>query len=202
MSARDRILERVRAALSGRPPIDHPGPFAGWRPDPPSTDPVSAFIHGFEQAGGEAVRLASQQEATSWLATFAASYKSAAVGATVPAALRPQLPDAPPERAPLGVSMARGAAAETGSLILDSRDGRMIQLLPPTHVVFVPAPLIVSTLTEALNQVAHELPSALGLHSGPSKSADIGQVLVKGVHGPGRVLAAILEYWSEETDHE
>ena len=36
------------------------------------------------------------------------------------------------------------------------------------------------------------LPSAVGLHSGPSKSADIGQVLVKGVHGPGRVVAVIV----------
>jgi len=36
------------------------------------------------------------------------------------------------------------------------------------------------------------LPTALGLHSGPSKSADIGQVLVRGVHGPGRVVAVII----------
>ena len=116
MSSRDRVLEAVRAALSGRTPVDHPGPFAGGRPDPPSNDPVSAFLHGFEQAGGEAVRLASQQEATSWLATFAASYESAAVGATVPAALRPQLLDAPPERAPLGVSMPGTAGLASGLL--------------------------------------------------------------------------------------
>jgi L-lactate dehydrogenase complex protein LldG len=36
------------------------------------------------------------------------------------------------------------------------------------------------------------LPSAIGLHSGPSKSADIGQVLVRGVHGPGRVIAVLV----------
>ena len=37
-----------------------------------------------------------------------------------------------------------------------------------------------------------QLPSAIGLHSGPSKSADIGQVLVRGVHGPGRVIAVLV----------
>ena len=38
-----------------------------------------------------------------------------------------------------------------------------------------------------------DLPSAIGLHSGPSKSADIGQIMVKGVHGPGRVVAVVIE---------
>jgi L-lactate dehydrogenase complex protein LldG len=36
------------------------------------------------------------------------------------------------------------------------------------------------------------LPSAMGLYSGPSKSADIGQILVKGVHGPGRLVVLIV----------
>jgi L-lactate dehydrogenase complex protein LldG len=37
-----------------------------------------------------------------------------------------------------------------------------------------------------------DLPSAVGLHSGPSKSADIGHIMVKGVHGPGRLIAAVI----------
>ena len=39
--------------------------------------------------------------------------------------------------------------------------------------------------------------AALALHSGPSKSADIGQVMVTGVHGPGRVIAVVLDAWPE-----
>ena len=45
---------------------------------------------------------------------------------------------------------------------------------------------------EALQDL-QTLPRALGLHSGPSKSADIGQVMVKGVHGPGRLVVVVLE---------
>ena len=45
---------------------------------------------------------------------------------------------------------------------------------------------------EALERCRARLPAALALHSGPSKSADIGRVLVSGVHGPGRIVAAIL----------
>jgi L-lactate dehydrogenase complex protein LldG len=38
------------------------------------------------------------------------------------------------------------------------------------------------------------LPAALALHSGPSKSADIGRILVRGVHGPGRLVAAVTAF--------
>ena len=68
----------------------------------------------------------------------------------------------------------RGAVAETGSLVLDARDGRRVQLLPPTHVVLVRTRDVRATLAEALDEVARDQPSAVGLHSGPSKSADIG----------------------------
>ena len=48
-----------------------------------------------------------------------------------------------------------------------------------------------AAIEPASDPTAH-LPSAIGLHSGPSKSADIGQVLVRGVHGPGRVIAVLV----------
>jgi L-lactate dehydrogenase complex protein LldG len=59
-------------------------------------------------------------------------------------------------------------------------------------VVLVHAGEVHATLAGALDHLSPDLPSAIGLHSGPSKSADIGQILVKGVHGPGRVLALII----------
>lgn len=114
------------------------------------------------------------------------------MGETVPEPLRPPLPAGAPDTAPLGVSLARGAVAETGSLIMDARDGRRAQLLVPTHVVFVRTRDVYVTLREALIELADDLPSAIGFHSGPSKSADIGQILVKGVHGPGRLVAVLI----------
>jgi L-lactate dehydrogenase complex protein LldG len=94
--------------------------------------------------------------------------------------------------AALAVSMARGAIAETGSVLMDARDGRRSQLLPPTHVVFVRARDVHDTFRGAILAMRDDLPSAIGLHSGPSKSADIGHVMVKGVHGPGRLIAVVI----------
>jgi len=193
VSARERILERVRDAVAQRARTPHPGPFEGWRPEPLPDDPVAGFAAMFTKAGGEVHRVSGSPAALAWLRHIGDSCSGATVGATVPPALDPGLPTAPPDKAELGLSMARCAVGETGSLVLDARDGRLTQLLPPTHVVLVRAGSIHRTLTEALAAVQTDLPSALGLHSGPSKSADIGQILVKGVHGPGRVVALILE---------
>jgi L-lactate dehydrogenase complex protein LldG len=191
MSARTRILGSVREALAGREPTPHPGAFGGWREQTP-LPPVEAFIQTFTAAGGEVVRAEDDGAAAAWLADFSGAFSSAAVGRRVPPALRPALDERSPEVAELGVSMATCAIGETGSLVLDAGDGRRTQLLPPTHVVFVRATETHATLREALASSKAGLPSALGLHSGPSKSADIGQILVKGVHGPGRVVAVLM----------
>jgi L-lactate dehydrogenase complex protein LldG len=192
VSARDRILERVRGVLPSREEAEYPGPFLGWRAEPQASDVPGWFSEMFTRAGGEVVRVGSPDLAPAWLADFAAGFGGAAMGATLPADLIPDVAIAPPEVAELGVSMGRGAVAETGSLILDARDGRRTQLLPPTHVVLVHVEDVYATLADALDHVSRDLPSALGLHSGPSKSADIGQITVTGVHGPGRVLALII----------
>lgn len=193
MSARARILERVRAALQDRSPVDHPGDFAGARPPGAlDRDRLVALTAGLEAAGAEVVVLASRDEARAWLRDFEAAFGTACVGETVPAALAPTRPSAPPHVAELSVGRARCAVAETGSLVLDARDGRRAQLLAPTHLVWLDAGDVHATLREALRALEGDLPSALGLHSGPSKSADIGQILVRGVHGPGRLVVGIL----------
>jgi L-lactate dehydrogenase complex protein LldG len=102
------------------------------------------------------------------------------------------LKSADPADSDVGISLAYGAVAETGSLIMTPQDGRRAQLLPPVHVVWVEEKMIFPMLYQALSTLGKDLPSAVGLHSGPSKSADIGQILVKGVHGPGRLIAVLL----------
>ncbi|AEB12662.1 LutC/YkgG family protein [Marinithermus hydrothermalis] len=187
---KERILSRIRRALQHRPKAAHPGAFT---PPVPDSSSLERFAAHLEAAGGEVVRFASLEEAQAWLAEFARAFDGAAVSPLVPEALRPELPEVPPERAPLAVSLARAAVAETGTLLLDSREGRRLQLLAPVHLVWVRAHDVVDTLGVALKALEGELPAAVGLHSGPSKSADIGQIMVRGVHGPGRLIAGVLE---------
>ncbi|WP_243093586.1 LutC/YkgG family protein [Thermus thalpophilus] len=186
MDARTRILNRIRRALEGRPKAllpEHPHP-------PFPEDPIPLLLARLAENGAEP-HLLSPEGAQALLRELAQGLPGVAFGQGVPTPFREGLNPLPPEEAPLGVSWALFAVAETGTLALSSADGRRAQLLPPTHLVLVERERVYPTLLQAFQDLK-ELPSALGLHSGPSKSADIGQVMVKGVHGPGRLIVAVL----------
>jgi L-lactate dehydrogenase complex protein LldG len=184
------IQARIRMALAHRDPSEVP---ANERIEPlRREETVALFVRRFTENGGEVLRFPDTLRARSWLAEFCSEFPAAAVGAGVPIVLAPLIPAALPEEAPLGVSLARLAVAETGSLLLDSREGRRVQLLPPCHLIWLREDDIVGSLGEALLRVKEDLPSALALHSGPSRSADIGQIMVRGVHGPGRTVVGMI----------
>jgi len=195
MSAREEILETLRRVRERREAVEHPGRFGGWRPDPPPRA-LDGFVSMFTQAGGEVVHFANAAERKEWLRVFLLDYDSVSMGAGVPSDLAglggpPRVALGKEHTAPVGISWARAAVAETGSLLMDARDGRRAQLLPPVLVALVEADSVYSALADALEAVGPDMSAALGMHSGPSKSADIGQVMVKGVHGPGRVIALV-----------
>lgn len=99
--------------------------------------------------------------------------------------------------ADVGVTSARWAVAETGSVVVtaEAPGGRAPSLLPAAHVAFVPVDRLVPTVAEVFKRIgaAGELPSNLVLVTGPSKSADIGMELALGVHGPGETHVVIVE---------
>lgn len=185
------MLERVARATVGRDRQPHPGSLE----TPAAANPVKTFVKCFTSQGGEVVASDPARSASEWLTGFlrglADEPPGVAAGADVPARLRPRLPEVAAVHAAAGISLAWGAVGETGSLILPSTGTRAVQLLPPVHVVWVPPGRIFARLEDALLELQRALPAATGLHSGPSKSADIGRTVVTGVHGPGRCIAVL-----------
>ena len=93
-----------------------------------------------------------------------------------------------------GVSEAIYGVADTGSVVLaaSADEPRARSLLPAVHVSLLREDRIVAGLAELFAEVGADLPSALAIVSGPSRSADIEQRLVVGVHGPGEVHVVLL----------
>ena len=96
--------------------------------------------------------------------------------------------------ADLGVTGVDYAIAETGSCVLLARAGvsRLVSLLPPVHVAVVERGQVLPSLDELFavrrqSHLAGDGGSYMNVISGPSRSADIEQTLVTGVHGPGEV---------------
>lgn len=92
-----------------------------------------------------------------------------------------------------GLTSARLAIAETGTLVLDvaHERSRLASLLPPVHVCVVPTGALVATVGTALQRIGGEgVSSCVTFVTGPSRTADIELKLVVGVHGP-RVLEVV-----------
>jgi L-lactate dehydrogenase complex protein LldG len=96
----------------------------------------------------------------------------------------------PPEES----SRALYALADSGSVVLAASpvEPRAKSLLPFTHWTVVERDRILPGLEELFARLGTDLPSALAIVTGPSRSADIEQTLVVGVHGPGEVHVVLL----------
>lgn len=100
--------------------------------------------------------------------------------------------------APFGLCEAEWGLAETGTVVevAGGRHRRATSLLPPAVGFFVPRSRIVSRLTDVLGHLGRQaapLPPSVVFISGPSRSADIGSVVCRGVHGPGEVHVWVIE---------
>ncbi len=97
------------------------------------------------------------------------------------------------------MSRAIAAAAETGTLFLTSGPDNptTLNFLPDTHIALIRAGDILGSYEDAWNRLRdsygeRSLPRAVNLISGPSRTADIEQVIVMGAHGPRRFFVIIV----------
>jgi len=87
-----------------------------------------------------------------------------------------------------------GGIAETGSLVLSSREGKPLQvgLLPAHHVAILPAEKIYENLDDLFATFGNSPPTNITLETGPSRTADIELTLTLGVHGPERLSIVVV----------
>jgi len=99
--------------------------------------------------------------------------------------------------AQVGITGATAIVADTGSLVLAEANGfgRAASNVPPVHVALVTADSVVENLLDAAVLIRGyaalhldtPVPRYVSLISGPSRTADIGYTLVRGMHGPRAV---------------
>ena len=102
----------------------------------------------------------------------------------------------------VGITGANSLAAQDGSLIMVHNEGNisLVSMLD-THIVIVGIDKLVSTIEEAISVVKLETryatgkttPAYMNVISSPSKTADIEQILLKGMYGASRVVVILLD---------
>lgn len=177
----------------------------------------NALYDQFEEAltkvGGTCERVASPADAAQAIATLAAdtddppwtapqvrrampsliaALESAGAGPRFPASV------ADARDQPFGLTTARQAIAETGSVILVERDliDRSVSLMTETCIVACALDALAASLDDAgetLATVSREHGSYATLVTGPSRTADIERQLTVGVQGPSRLHVIFIE---------
>lgn len=193
------FLSRVRSALNRQP-----GEVAEAPPPPlplPVTESrevlIARFVAEHERVGGKVYVVPDWSEAKAVVANLLVEVGATRYVRTGEDILDPILEGltvpqtTSPAEAEVGISGAAFGLAETGTVVLNSKFGRLATLLPMTHVVLLPASRLVAGLPDVLK--SDTLPSTWMLATGPSRSADIEGALVTGVHGPGRVMVILVE---------
>ncbi len=210
MNHREAILADVRRGLgrNGEPP---PSPPAARivRPQVPRAARVESMLQKVIALAGTAVHLRTGEEARRFVAALTGGQSAIASNALV---LReygittlPGVRSGVTEEAELrglcatasfGISSADYALSDTGSLVMlaSPAEARLISLLPPVHIAVVPVDRLLSGLDElfTLLPLPAEQTSSMVFITGPSRTADIEQILVRGVHGPGEVHVVIV----------
>ena len=96
-----------------------------------------------------------------------------------------------------GVTSSAAGVADTGTLVLWPSPGepRTLSLIPPVHVAVLRASRLYASLPAAVAalQPQGRMPTNLLLVTGPSKTADIQQVLAYGAHGPKELIIVLVD---------
>ncbi len=104
--------------------------------------------------------------------------------------------------AQVGITGVDYVLAESGSLVVTSQTegSQLASLAPPVHVALFRRGQVLGSLEEVLERLAaagyaSEPPPGRSIVfiTGTSRTADIEQILIRGVHGPGQVHAVLVE---------
>jgi L-lactate dehydrogenase complex protein LldG len=204
--SRDSILHKVRTALgrSGGDAVP-PAPSLPPAPGAPGLDEkLGLFRAALEAVGGTVRVVARPEEARAYAKHLIAGRKALAAnddllttcgiggldgvekGIEDPAAWR-----AACVSADIGITTADWALARTGTLAVIASPGnpRLASLLPPIHLAILPAGRLLNDLDELLARepAVFERSSSMVLITGSSRTGDIEQISIRGVHGPGEL---------------
>jgi L-lactate utilization protein LutC len=209
--SREHILHRVRTAIgrsAGQPPSDAPPVRIRVPGDQPAAR-AATLLERVEALAGKTYHAATPGDAGAFVAAAIAGKSALASNAPFLAecgiahlpGVRTGITDRRELRdgcatVDIGITSADYALADTGTLVMLSspQEARLISLLPPAHIAVVPRERILSGLDELFTLLpnAAEQTSSMVLITGPSRTADIEQILVRGVHGPGQITVVVV----------
>ena len=214
MSARDAILGRVRAALTGEAgtiaPTYELWPSGTWQ-DP--TDLFEQFAEELRRVQGESKRCNAIEAARGFLGELHKELgkpqtvcidhptcREAVQGFENAVVLDAAMDRKQLAAVPLAIMSAEFLLADTGTVVVLPRNHaeRLLCYLPDVSILIARGGSVVAHLSDVWEAITKQAvdPESRGemlLVTGPSRTADIEKKLVLGAHGPRRLIVILIE---------
>lgn len=207
LTPKERILKKIRQALSTAVPVPFPqSEKAGALFPAPEEEPEIEFASNFSKLQGrfsycidenEMIRqLTTLVDARKWKKIFCRenNIQKMLVANGFANNFYPELDDCD-----ASITGCENLVARTGSIVLSSAQpsGRTVSVYAPVHICVAYTDQLVYDIKDAIGSVKERyqenLPSLITLATGPSRTADIEKTLVVGVHGPKEVFCFLIE---------
>lgn len=209
--SKERILKKIRQALTQPVPVPFPGSEGSESVFQPSLQELELeFAENFtalqgrfsfcEHTGELVQQLQLLAQSRGWK-QFHCSEEVLTASLTA-AGLQVPVTRSGQHDLPAAITGCEFLIARTGSFLLSSasQSGRTTSVYAPVHICIAYTDQLVYDIKDALQLMKNkypQLPSQLTLASGPSRTADIEKTLVVGVHGPEEVFCFLVERAAE-----
>ena len=207
VTAREKILQNIRKALSTPVPLPFPGQEPNAEVYPKPSDDLSVlFAREFTRLLGRFAycgdladlgqQLSSLVRGQDWKQVYCADEE---LRKTLQASGEFSFTTGSLADCDVSITTCEALVARTGSMVLSAvlPEGRTSSVYAPVHVCIARTSQLVWDLSEALALMQQRypkgLPSLVSFATGPSRTADIEKTLVVGVHGPKEVYCFLVE---------
>jgi L-lactate dehydrogenase complex protein LldG len=202
-SSKEKILKKVREALSNPVPLPFPKSEGskGIFP-PPDKDLEMLFAEEFNKLSGKFAFCLDEEDARNQLQLLFAQQKwtkiysaEKNVASFFDASLQSEIL----QDCEVAITTCHYLVARTGAILLSSalNNGRTASVYAPVHICIAYTDQLVFDTRDALvlmkENFGNNLPSSLTFAAGPSRTADIEKTLVIGIHGPKEVYVFLID---------
>jgi len=206
-ASKERILKKIRKALSDSTPIPFPQSEGNYTVFPESTGELELqFAEEFTRLLGKFAFCLNEEELSNQLKALLEHKQWKKIYCQEPLLQEflnkagiAILPDTTIEDCDLSITSCETLVARTGTIVLSSaaEHGRTASVYAPVHICIAYTSQLVYDIKDALQLLKEKygdrLPSMISFATGPSRTADIEKTLVVGVHGPKEVYVFLLD---------
>ena len=202
-SSKEKILKKIREALSDSVPLPFPKSEGskGVFP-PPDKELEMLFAEEFIKLSGKFAFCLGEKDAKNQLKILFAQQKWTKVYSRekeLVSFFDHSLDTEDLHNCDAAITSCHYLVARTGALLLSSAqdNGRTASVYAPVHICIAYTDQLVFDTRDALNLMkenfGNKLPSSITFAAGPSRTADIEKTLVIGIHGPKEVYVFLID---------